>query len=134
MHDSSLVEEPDRKNPFDRLTKKAALVVTAGAVLLYFIFDLAGHPVKGRVVSICAAMITTVIWMRWDLRNRVWFWMTIAVLALLHIPAVILIPWNNTNYPGVVLLPGALVDLSLVYVSVVLVERIAPKIEAGRSS
>ena len=61
--------------------------------------------------------------MRWDLRKRVWFWVTLTVLALLHVPLILLVPWSNTNYPGVVLLPQALLDLAIVYGCIKLIEK-----------
>jgi hypothetical protein len=116
------VEGIDKKGPFDRLTKKAALVVTICGVLFYFFFDFLWGPERGRAASICAAMIVTVVWMRWDLRRQFWFWLTIAVVVLLHVPLVLLIRWPNGSYPGVVLLPGALLDLAVVYGCVKFVE------------
>jgi len=124
MHEPPVVEETDRKTPFDRLTKEAALVVTLVAVVLYFAFEYIVGPAKARVASICAAMIVTSIWMRWDLRRRLWFWMTIGMLVLVHISIVMLLPWTNKNYPGIVLLPGALLDLAIIYGAIKLIEKL----------
>jgi hypothetical protein len=135
MHESPIMEETDRKSPFDRLTRKAALVVTLCAVPLYFAFAYVGDPAKGRVASICVAMIITAIWMRWDLRKRAWFWVTIAILVLLHLPLVMLVPWTNNNYPGAVLLPEALLDLAIIYGAIKLVDKLATAINgAGHST
>jgi hypothetical protein len=125
MHEPPVVEEPDRTSPFDRLTRRAALVVTLFAVLLYFAFEYVSGPAKARAASICAGIIMTSIWMRWDLRKRVWFWVTIVILLLLHIPLVMLLAWPNNNYPGIVLLPGGLLDLAIVYGAIKLVEKMA---------
>jgi hypothetical protein len=118
----------DHTSPFDRLTKSAALVVTLFAVLFYFAFEYVGGSAKGRVASICAAMIVTTVWMRWDLRKRVWFWVTIAILILLHLPLVMLLPWTNNNYPGIILLPGALLDLAIVYGAIKLGEKMMTRV------
>jgi hypothetical protein len=134
MHESPIVEETDRKSPFDRLTRKAALVVTLCAILLSFAFEYLADPARGRVASICAAMIMTTIWMRWDLRKRVWFWVAIAILALIHLPFVMLIPWTNKNYPGAVLLPEALLDLAIIYGAIKLIEKLATTITGAGSS
>lgn len=129
------VEGIDKKGPFDRLTRKAALVVTLCGVLFYFIFDSVCGPATGRAASICAAMIVTVAWMRWDLRKHFWFWLTMAFVILLHVPLVMFIPWTNGNYPGVVLLPGALLDLAVVYGCVKFVEtQMEKSTNANRSS
>jgi hypothetical protein len=125
MNERAVVEETDHASPFDRLTKTAALVITLLAVLIYFVLEHISDPARARVASVCAAMIATSIWMRWDLRNRVWFWVTIAILTVLHIPLVLLVPWTNNNYPGVVLLPEALLDLAIVYIAIKLAESVA---------
>ncbi len=127
MHEPSIVDKTDHTNPFDRLTKSAALVVTLFAMLFYFVFENIGGFAKGRVASICAAMVVTTVWMRWDLRRRVWFWVAIVILALLHIPLVMLLPWTNNSYPGIVLLPGALLALAIVYGSIKLAETLMKK-------
>lgn len=72
----------------------------------------------------CAAMFFTAIWMRWELRGRVWFWMTIAALAGIHAALLKVIPWNDRNYPGVVLLPLGLLDLTFIYAAIKLIEKI----------
>jgi hypothetical protein len=124
MYEPPIMDPTDRKGPFDRLTKKAALIVTLFAVLLYFALEYLGDSAKARAASICAAMIITATWMRWDLRSRVWFWVTILMLVLLHLPLIMLLPWTDKNYPGVVLLPGSLVDLAVIYGVIKLVERV----------
>jgi hypothetical protein len=78
-------------------------------------------------------MIMTSIWMRWDLRKHVWFWVTTLMLVLLHIPLVTLLPWPNNNYPGVVLLPGGLLDLAIVYGTIKIIEKLTKAIN-GRVS
>jgi hypothetical protein len=123
-HDLSSAYKEYHTNPFDRLIKSAALVVTLFAVLFYFVFENIGGSAKGRVASICAAMIVTTVWMRWGLRKRLWFWVTIAIMAFLHLPLVLLPPWTNNSYPGIVLLPGALLDLAIVYGSIKLAEKV----------
>jgi hypothetical protein len=66
--------------------------------------------------------------MRWDLRKRVWFWVTIVIMVLLHLPLVMLLPWTNNSYPGIVLLPGALLDLAIVYGSIKLAESVMNRV------
>jgi len=72
-------------------------------------------------------MIATAVWIYWDLRKRVWFWATITILVLLHVPLVLFVPWSNTDYPGVVLLPIGLLDLAIVYGCIKLVEKVMNK-------
>lgn len=94
------VEEVDGKSPFDRLTKKTAVVALLCALPFFFFFAALGDPAKGRAAAGCVGISVFVVWIRWDLRRRVWFWATVAILVVLHVPLVLFIPWTNTNYPG----------------------------------
>jgi len=116
--------ENDDKSPFDKLTKKAALVLVLCTLPFSFLFDYLVGPAKGRAAWGCVGMIATAAWLCWDSRKRVWFWVTIMILVLLHIPLVLFVPWSNTNYPGVVLLPVGLLDFAIVYGCIKLVEKV----------
>ena len=118
------VEEDDGKNPFNRLNRRVAFVALLLGVSFFFLFSSLGEPARGRTAGISVGMIVGAVWMRWDLRKRVWFWVTIAILVLLHVPLVLLVPWSNNNYPGVVLLPQGLLDLAVVYNCIKLVEKV----------
>ena len=59
---------------------------------------------------------------RWELRKRVWFWVTIALVVVLHMPIVLLVHWSDNRYPGVALLPAVLADYGVVYGCIKLVE------------
>ena len=73
--------------------------------------------------TIFAAMSITVIWMFWDLRRKAWFWFVMGLITTLHIFLVLHFSWSDRNYPGVVLLPEALVDLAVMYYLFLLIER-----------
>ena len=91
--------ERRKKTPFDRVMQKTAFTVLLLVLPIDFAFNHTGDPGRGRVAAICAAMIMLSVWMRWDLRNRVWFWATIVVL-ILHVPLIMLIRWTDQSYPG----------------------------------
>jgi len=116
--------ESHRGRPFDRLTRKAAVLVLLCSLPFSFLFDHLGDPARGRAVSICVAVLLTAVWVRWDLRKYVWFWITISLVLILHIPLLIYIPWTNKNYPGAVLLPEALLDFCIVYGCIKLAEKV----------
>lgn len=42
-----------------------------------------------------------IIAFKWELRDRAWFWITIAVIAALHIPLVLLVPWTTRWVPAI---------------------------------
>lgn len=117
--------EPKEQQPpdlWDRLTRKAALVVGLCSTPFYFAFAILGNPGRGRAAAMCAFVFFTTIWLRWDLRGKAWFWITLALLVAVHLPLLFLVRWSNTNYPGVTLLPIGLADLAIVYGPIRLLE------------
>ena len=66
--------------------------------------------------------------MRWDLKKYAWFWSVVLGLLLLHVPLVMLVPWSSSNtHSRVSLLPGALLDMAVVYNAIRLAEKIFTK-------
>jgi|ERR1700677_3491990 hypothetical protein len=112
---ADLMTENGDKSPFDKLSRKSAIVLALFSSPFFFLFLYLGDPAKGRAASICVFVIISVAWLSSELRKRVWYWVTITVLVVLHIPLILLVPWTNKDYPGVVLLPFALLDFVLVY-------------------
>jgi hypothetical protein len=124
--------EAEQQNPWDRLTRKAALAISLFAAPIYVLFACFGEPARGRAAAICAFIFLGILWLRWDLRGRAWFWVTYGALLVFHIPVVYLIRWSNTNYPGVVLLPLGLVDFAIVYSPIRLLERVQSRQSQSR--
>jgi hypothetical protein len=127
MHEPSLTAESNRQHFFDRLTRKSALVIALCSSPFFFIFAYFGDLGKGRTAAICAFAIITAVWYYWDLRRHVWFWFTVAIVIALHVPLVLFVPWTDTKYPGVVLLPFALLDYGIVYGCIKLAEMMMTK-------
>jgi hypothetical protein len=112
-----------RKSTFDNLTRKSALVIALAVSPFFFVFTFLGDPGRGRVAAICAGVLLTCIILYWDLRKRYLFWLAAFGVFLCHIPLVLFFPWTNKDYPGPVLLPGALSDFAIVYGAFKLVDK-----------
>lgn len=54
--------------------------------------------------------MVVVVRLRWELRTRIWFWVTVSIIALLHLALIWFIPWPNTNYRWPVVFPVGVVD------------------------
>jgi hypothetical protein len=100
---------------FDTLTRMSVIVIALCASPLYILYAYFGFPGTGRVAAICAFVIMTVAREFWDLRKCSWFWLTLSIVVLLHVPLILLVPWNTKNYPGVALPPFGLLDFALVH-------------------
>jgi hypothetical protein len=44
-------------------------------------------------------MVAVAIALRWKLRQQVWFWITMTILAALHLPLILLVPWSTKWIP-----------------------------------
>jgi hypothetical protein len=113
----------DPQKPLDRLTPKSGLVMVLCVAPIFFLFAYFGEPAKGRAASLFAGAFIATLWVRWELRNKLWFWVAYIGLLLLHVAAVFLIHWPSGSYPGQTLLPVFLIDLAIVYGPIRLIEK-----------
>lgn len=98
-----------------------ALVLTSP---LFFVFDRLGKPGTGRAAWICAGMFLIAMKVRWELRSRLWFWVTIAVLLVLHLPLISLVPWTSRWIPAVGIVPIGVLDIAILLGCIALVEKL----------
>jgi hypothetical protein len=66
-----------------------------------------------RPTMTSAAMVIIAIAMRWKLKRHVWFWITMIVLAALHVPLILFVPWTTRWVPAFVIIPIGMADLYL---------------------
>jgi hypothetical protein len=66
---------------------------------LFFLFVYLGKPEVGFSTVIVLAMIILAIKLRWKLRMHIWFWATIILVLLLHVPLVFLVHWRKAIFP-----------------------------------
>ena len=118
-----LMSEEDPKQVFDSLTKKSVILLSLCALPVYLLFACLGDPGRGRAATVGASVILLCAKIFWSFRKRVLFWVALTIVTLCHIPLILLIPWNNRDYPGIVLLPFALPDFAIVYGILKLVEK-----------
>lgn len=111
------------KSVFDKMTTRSAIVIGLCSLPLYSLVEWFWGPAKGRQAAIFAAVIMVAAWLSWDLRKKIWFWIAILILILMHIPLVLLVPWTNNDYPGVVLMPVALLDFAFVLAVITLLRK-----------
>jgi len=118
------MSEKNPKQVFESLNKKSVILIALCALPVFLIFAALGDPGRGRAAAIALFVILLCGRIFWSLRGRVLFWVVLTIVVLCHIPLILLIPWNNRDYPGVVLLPFALPDFAIVYGILKLVEKV----------
>lgn len=94
-----------------RLPWWGILCVIFGTILLAFLFDHFGRFDLARPTLLSVAMVALAIVMRWKLRRHAWFWITMTILAVLHLPLILFIPWTTKWIPAFVIAPFGIADL-----------------------
>ncbi len=87
-----------------RLPWWGVLFVIIATFLIGLLFDHFGKFALARPTLVSVAIIIITVAMRWKLKGRVWFWVTMAFLAALHVPLILLIPWTANWVPALSLL------------------------------
>ena len=94
-----------------RLPWWGVLCVMIGSLPLYLLFVYFGRFDLARPTLISAAIVASAIAMRWNLRRHAWFWGTMAIIAALHIPLILFVPWTTNWAPALVIIPIGIGDL-----------------------
>ena len=116
--------ENEHKRSFDSMTARWGLLVAVCCSPLFFLFAYFGDPGRGVAATVSALIIVGALRYFWDLRKRVWFWITLAFIVGFHIALVLLIPWPDKDWRGIQLLPIGLLDFAIAYEIIRLAEKV----------
>ncbi len=94
-----------------RMSWRGGLCVFFGTILLALLFVSVGRFDLARPIMVSLAMVGLAITMRWKLRKHVWFWITMTVLAALHVPLILFVPWTTKWIPAILIAPVGIADL-----------------------
>jgi hypothetical protein len=94
-----------------RLGWRGLLFFMLGIVVLGIPFVYWGKFNLALPSFVSAAMIVLAVAMRWKLRRRPWFWITMGFLAAIHQPLIVFVPWTTKWIPAVVIAPFGMLDL-----------------------
>ena len=125
MDAESALTELNSKQRFDMLTRKSAFWIALAVSPVFFLFAALGDSGRGRAAALCAFVVVSCARLFWDRSEHVWFWLTLAMTVACHVPLILLIPWTDKSYPGVVLLPAGLLDFAIVYRTFKAIDKIA---------
>jgi hypothetical protein len=84
-------------------------MITCGVIL--WLLDHLGRFDLGRPTLFGIGMLVAAIGIKWKLRRHVWFWITMTLIAGLHITLVLFIPWTTKWFPAIAIIPIGLADL-----------------------
>jgi hypothetical protein len=101
------------------MTQRNQLIIwgVAAALAMAVLLPLLDH--IGRIELAIPAIAGTgtigaVIKVNWELRGRVWFWVTMAIITALHVLLILYVPWHEGWVPAPVTLGFCLVDLLII--------------------
>jgi hypothetical protein len=102
-------------------TQLLMVVIGAPTLFLYLVYG-------GRLERVWPFMLTVgvlgiVIRFKWKLRRQTWFWVTMAVIAVLHVLWVLFVPWTTKWIPVFVYIGIATADFVLILWILLLVEK-----------
>jgi hypothetical protein len=75
------------------------------------LFNHFGKLALARPTFVSVAIITLTLVMRWKLRGHVWFWITMAFFAAIHLALILFVPWTTKWIPALVIIPIGTADL-----------------------
>jgi hypothetical protein len=127
---SAVTEETGGSSP-NPYAPKWGLLVGLLVAPVFFLFAYFGEPGRGEAAAIGLGILIFAAKVRWDLKREGWYWITIAIVLGCQTPLVLFIPWTNKSYPGLALLPIAVLDYALIWKAFKLVDR-AVKRRASR--
>ncbi len=90
------------------------LCVMIGSAALDWMFDHIGKLDLVLPTLTCLAAFGFVIFFKWELRRYAWFWVTITIIAALHVPLIWLVPWTTSWVPALAAAAVASADVVLI--------------------
>jgi hypothetical protein len=112
------------------LARKSSFMVGVGAIAVFAVFAALKQPQRGLIAAFSFAVIVMGAGTRWDLRRKLWYWVTILAICLLHMLFILKFKLPKMAYPTIILVPFAVVDFVAVVFSIFFAEKLAEK---GRS-
>ena len=113
-----------RKQAICPITRKWGFLAGVCTSPVFILFAYLGDPARGRAAWISAGIVFVIIRAFWGLRKRLWFWTTVTMIAFLHVPLILFIPWGNQPLSYVALLPVGLSDFGASYGIIRLMEKV----------
>jgi hypothetical protein len=83
-------------------------IVSLPIIGLFYYF---GRPDLARPTFVSLTALGFVIAVKWQLRERVWFWIMMAFFVVLHVLVILSINWPTEWIPAVVSIGAATIDI-----------------------
>ena len=108
-------------------------LVLLSSLLVVVLFAFFGDAERGWAAGAFVGSIAVVVRAWWDRRGHLWFWVTIATFALVHVPVVFLVDWQRLQLAGPAYMAIVIPDYSAMFGCLVLVEKVMQRARGRRS-
>ena len=106
-----------------RLSWRAKLFIVLIGAPMNFLFLLYGGLELAMPLMITISALGFVVYLKWKLRQYAWFWITMTIIAALHVPLILFVPWTTKWVPGWAVAGIATVDFVLILWVLLVVEK-----------
>jgi hypothetical protein len=79
-----------------------------------FLFALYGRLDLALPLMVIIGVLGLVILFKWKLRRHAWFWIAMLVIAALHVPLILFVPWTTRWVPALAITVIASADFCLI--------------------
>src|SRR5579863_3208614 len=112
---NELKREIQEAKKLRRLSWRTQLLMVVIVIPTFYLYLIYG----GRLEPVWPSMLTVivlgiVIRFKWKLRRQTWFWVTMAVIAVLHVLWILFVPWTTKWIPVFVYIGIATADFVLI--------------------
>ena len=84
-----------------RLPWWAVLCLLIVGMPLPWLFDHFGRLNLMLPIWNCFAVLGFILVLKWKLRGHAWFWISMAIVAALHVPLILFVPWTARWVPAI---------------------------------
>ncbi len=106
-----------------RLRWWGVLCVIIGSLPIYWLLDHFGRLTIALPTLNGVGMLGFAIAVKRKLRRRAWFWVTMAVIAALHVPLILFVPWTTRWVPALAIAAIDSADLCVILTILAVVGR-----------
>lgn len=117
-------ESPKAKSPADW----SGTIIGLMLLPVFFLFVFLDKAELGFNLMLVLGLVLIAVRLRWKLRRHGWFWATIILVLLLHIPLLFLVHWPQSRVPTIAYsLPLGIADFLLISGAISLAEKLFSK-------
>jgi hypothetical protein len=127
MYEWKLMGVNKHKQARDSITRKWVFLTAICTLPIWGLYAYLGDPGRGQAAWVSSAMICLAARFYWDLRKYVWFWVTITLIVLVHVPLIVLIPWPFKQLTYIAALSFGYADFGIAYGIIQLAENIVER-------